>query len=180
MKWRPEDARAFLEVHHLAVRGLAAAYYPSEVIEAWAPWPITDEQVDFVRSNADGEYRLVAENGGRIVGIGCLVSRKNELRACYVLPSASRNSVGTAILRALERAAREQGATALEADGSLNSEPFYRSRGYEVCGRGEHVLNGGVRMACVRMRKDLGSPHASANDVGPRGPLELRGWKSSP
>ncbi len=34
---RQEDARAFLEVHHLAVRGLAAADYPAEVIEAWAP-----------------------------------------------------------------------------------------------------------------------------------------------
>jgi putative acetyltransferase len=152
---RPEDARAFLEVHHLAVRGLTAAEYPPEVIEAWAPWPITEEHVDFVRSNAEGEYRLVAENGGRIVGIGCLVVRKNELRACYVLPSATRNGVGTAILRALERAARHQGATVLEADASLNAEPFYRTNGYEVCGRGEHVLNSGVRMACVRMRKDL-------------------------
>ncbi len=154
---RPEDARAFLEVHHLAVRGLAAADYSSQVIEAWAPWPITAEHADFVRSNAEGEYRLVAENGGRIVGIGCLVARKYELRACYVLPSASRNGVGTATLRALERAARDQGATALEVDASLNAEPFYRSRGYEVCGRGEHVLNNGARMACVRMRTDLAS-----------------------
>jgi putative acetyltransferase len=151
---RPEDARAFLEVHHLAVRGLAAADYPPEAIEAWAPWPITDEHVDSIRSNADGEYRLVAEKDGRIVGIGCVIALKIELRACYVLPSASRNGVGTAILTALERAARDQGATALEADASLNAEPFYRSRGYEVCGRGEHVLNNGARMACVRMRKD--------------------------
>jgi putative acetyltransferase len=154
---RPEEARAFLEVHHSAVRGLATADYPPEVIEAWAPWPITDEHVDFVRSNAEGEYRLVAENGGRIVGIGCLVARKKELRACYVLPSASRNGVGTAILRALEHAARDQGATALDVDASLNAEAFYRSRGYEVCGRGEHVLNSGARMACLRMRKDFGS-----------------------
>ena len=154
---RPADAHAFLEIHHLAVRGLAAADYPPKVIEAWAPWPITAEHVDFVRSNADGEYRLVAEKGGHIVGIGCLVPRKNELRACYVLPSATRNGVGTAILTALELAARDQGATALEADASLNAEPFYRSRGYEVCGRGEHVLNNGVRTACVRMRKDFGS-----------------------
>ncbi len=124
----------------------------------------------FVLSNADGEYRLVAENGGRIVGIGCMVARKNELRACYVLPSASRNGVGTAILRALERAARDQGATALEADASLNAEPSYRSSGYEVCGRAEHALNNGARMACVRMRKDLRSPHAPAADAGPCGP----------
>jgi putative acetyltransferase len=163
---RAEDARAFLEVHHMAVRGLAAADYPSEVIEAWAPLPITDEHVDFVRSNAEGEYRVVAESDGRIVGIGCLVARKNELRACYVAPSACRHGVGRAILWALERAARDQGATALEADSSLTAEPFYRINGYEVCGRGEHVLNVGARMACVRMRKDLGPRDSPAVDPG--------------
>ena len=57
---RPADARAFLEVHHRAVRELAAADYPLDVIEAWAPLPITPEHVDFVRSTADREYRLVA------------------------------------------------------------------------------------------------------------------------
>ena len=74
---RPEDARAFLEVHHAAVRGHASKDYSSEVIEAWAPMPITAQQVEGVRSNPDGEYRLGAEIGGRLVGIG--VVQKNEL-----------------------------------------------------------------------------------------------------
>jgi putative acetyltransferase len=34
---RSEDARAFLDVHHAAVRGIAAKDYPLAVIEAWAP-----------------------------------------------------------------------------------------------------------------------------------------------
>jgi putative acetyltransferase len=152
---RPEEAGAFLEVHHKAVRALAATYYPSDVIEAWAPLPITAEQIDIVRSNADGEYRLVAEIDGEIVGIGCLVARNNELRACYVAPSASRKGVGSALLHEMERAAHDQGATELETDSSLTAEPFYRNHGYQVCGRGEHVLRNGLRMACVRMRKDL-------------------------
>jgi putative acetyltransferase len=37
---RPEDTRAFLEVHHAAVRGLASKDYSSEVIETWAPNPL--------------------------------------------------------------------------------------------------------------------------------------------
>ena len=109
---RPEDARAFLEVHHAAVRGHASKDYSSEVIEAWAPMPITAQQVEGVRSNPDGEYRLGAEIGGRLVGIG--VVQKNELRACYVTPSASRRGVGSALFREIERAAREQGTTYLE------------------------------------------------------------------
>jgi putative acetyltransferase len=152
---RPGDARAFLEAHHRAVRDLAAADYPLDVIEAWAPLPITAEHVDVVCSTADREYRLVAESEGEVVGFGCLVAENNELRACYVSPSASRKGIGSAILREIERAARDQGVEVLEADSSLTAELFYRSNGYEVCGRGDHVLNNGVRMACVKMRKEL-------------------------
>jgi len=158
----PEHALAFLETHHAAVRGLAAADYPRQVIDAWAPMPITPEHVEFVRLNADCEYRLVAELDGRIVGLGCLVARNNELRACYVAPPAGRKGVGSAILREIERVARGQGVAVLKADSSLTAEPFYRANGYEFCGRGEHVLNSGARMACVKMRKNLAARDSSA------------------
>jgi putative acetyltransferase len=152
---RPEDARAFLEVHHAAVRGLASKDYSSEVIEAWAPMPITAQHVEAVQSNPDGEYRLVAEIDGRLVGIGCIVAEKNELRACYVAPSVSRSGVGSGLLREIERAAREQGPTYLEAESSVTAEPFYSSNGYLVRGCSEHVLRNGQRMACVKMRKTI-------------------------
>ena len=152
---RPEDARAFLEVHHAAVRGLASKDYSSEVIEAWAPMPITTQHVEAVQSNPDGEYRLVAEIDGRLVGIGCIVVQKNELRACYITPSASRRGVGSALLREIERAAREQGMTYLEAESSLTAEPIYSSKGYLIRERGEHVLRNGQRMACIKMRKTI-------------------------
>jgi putative acetyltransferase len=161
---RPGDARAFLEVHHRAVRDLAAADYPLDVIEAWAPLPITAEHVDIVCSTAGHEYRLVAESEGEVVGVGCLVAKNNELRACYVAPLASRKGVGSAILREIERAARDQGIEVLEADSSVTAEPFYRNNGYEVCGRGEHVLNNGARMACIKMRKEL----AARDPSGPQ------------
>ena len=95
---RREDARNFLDVHHAAVRGLAARDYPPAVIEAWAP-AITDERIERFLANRDGELRLVAEIGGEIVGIGALVARASELRACYVAPAAARRGVGTAIVK---------------------------------------------------------------------------------
>ena len=161
-----EDARAFLEVHHRAVRELATDSYPSDVIEAWAPLPITDEHVRFVCSNAEQEFRLVAELNGEIVGIGCLLLQNNELRACYVLPAASRRGVGSAILPEIERSAYDRGSTTLRTDSSLNAELFYRSNGYEVHGRDEHVLSNGVRMACIRMRKDLARCQLSRSERG--------------
>jgi putative acetyltransferase len=154
-KMRPQHARSFLEVHHAAVRGLAAADYPPDVIEAWAPLPISDEAVDLVAAASPAQIRLVAESDGEIVGIGEIVPALNELRACYVVPKVARQGVGTALVRAIEQIARAHGLTHLQLDASLTSEPFYLSLGYEVRERGEHVLGAGLKMACVKMEKRL-------------------------
>ena len=94
---RPEEARRFLEIHHAAVREIAAKDYPVNVIEAWAPLPITDKAVEALRANHDNEIRLIAEIDGEAVGIGVLVVKNSELRACYVAPRATRKGVGSAV-----------------------------------------------------------------------------------
>jgi len=152
---RTEDARSFLEVHHAAVRGIAAKDYPPAVVEQWAPLPITEMQVEQVRANPDNEIRILAEINGDVVGLGAIVLAKNELRACYVVPAAARKSVGSVLVHALERIALEHGLEWLQLDASLTSEPFYLALGYEVRERGEHVLGSGQRMSCVKMRKNL-------------------------
>jgi putative acetyltransferase len=91
---RDDDARSFLEVHHAAVRRIAVRDYPSEVIEAWAPLPITQAVVEAVIANPEDEIRFLAERDGHIVGLACLVIANNELRACYVAPEEARTGVG--------------------------------------------------------------------------------------
>jgi putative acetyltransferase len=71
-----EHGRRFLEVHRAAVRGIAAKDYPTEVIEDWAGLPVTEQSIERFLSNPDDEIRLVAEIGGVVVGIGCLVAAK--------------------------------------------------------------------------------------------------------
>jgi putative acetyltransferase len=112
------------------VRGIAAKDYPREVIEGWAPMPVTDDAVDRVSANIENEYRLVPEIEGRVVGIRAAVFEIAELRACYVTPDAGRKDVGAALVN---------------------------RAGYEVVEPGEHVLRNGQRMARVKMRKDLGT-----------------------
>jgi GNAT superfamily N-acetyltransferase len=153
---RSEDAHAFLEVHHAAVRSIAVKDYPPAVIEAWAPMPVTEDAIVLVRANADKEFRLIAEVAGRVVGIGAAVFENLELRACYVAPDAGRKGVGSALVKAIEGAARAQRVRRLELDSSVTAEFFYRALGYEVLERGEHVLGNGQRMACVKMHKELG------------------------
>jgi putative acetyltransferase len=154
---RPDDAQAFLEVHHAAVRAIATKDYPPSVIEAWAPLPLTEDAVERVRKNVEKEYRLIAEVDGKIVGIGALVLEKAELRACYVAPEASRKGVGSALVREIERIACKRGLHYLILDSSVTAERFYASLGYEVRDRGEHILDSGRSMACVKMHKEIGS-----------------------
>lgn len=150
------DARMYLEVHHAAVRGIAARDYPPEVIEHWAPMPVTDESVRRFLVNPDEEILLVAEIDGVIVGIGSLVVANCELRACYVAPAAARKGVGSALLREIEHIARDHGLAYLQMDSSITAEPFYLHHGYSVRQRGEHTMRpSGRTMACVKMEKFL-------------------------
>jgi putative acetyltransferase len=136
---------------------MAARDYPPAVIEDWAPFPITDAAIELFLANPEKELRLVAEMDGEIAGVGAVVVEESELRACYVLPSAARKGIGSAIVREIERIARENGAASLHLVASMNSEAFYKTLGYRVQRRGEHVLKSGRRMACVKMRKVLRS-----------------------
>jgi putative acetyltransferase len=155
---RSEDARAFLDVHHAAVRGIAAKDYPLAVIEAWAPMPLTDDAIERGRANPDKEYRLIAEIEGRVVGIGAAVFEVAELRACYAsLLTRAGKVLGRRWSKRSNAPRASRGVRRLELDSSVTAESFYRREGYEVIERGEHVLRNGQRMACVKMRKDLGA-----------------------
>jgi putative acetyltransferase len=149
-----EEAALFVEIHHAAVRGLAATDYPIAVIEHWAP-PITAATIERFLSNRDRELRLIAELDRQPAGIGAIVVSKAELRACYVAPHAARRGVGSALVAELERIARAHRLEHLELESSITAEPFYSALGYNVVQRGELRISPTVRMASVTMRKPL-------------------------
>lgn len=117
--------------------------------------PINDETLNDLARNDDHEIRLIAELDGNPVAIGALILERSELRACYVSPEAARRGCGSALVREIERVARENGLTRLKLAGSLNAESFYAAHGYQVRERSEVILRNGHRMAAVWMEKDL-------------------------
>jgi putative acetyltransferase len=149
-----DEGRIYLEIVNRAIRGLAVGHYPPDIIEGWAV-PVSDESGRDLTLNHDHEIRLVAELDGSPAGIGALVVERSELRACYVSPDAARRGVGSALVREIERLARENGLTHLELAGSLNAEPFYAAHGYEVREKRDIVLRNGRRMAAVWMVRNL-------------------------
>ena len=151
----PDDARDALEAHHSAVRTTAARDYSAEIVEHWAPLPVTEKSVARFNANPDGEFRFVADQSGNVVGFAAIVVDKEELRACYVAPSAARQGVGRALIQKLEHTAREKGLKELNLHSSIMAHAFYTALGYDTVEWGEHVLGSGVSMACVFMRKTL-------------------------
>jgi GNAT superfamily N-acetyltransferase len=152
----PEESRTWLDIHHKAVRA-SAADYPTEVIEAWAPLPITDDQLEATRANPDGEIRIAALSNKTIVGIGAVISDRRELRACYVSPEAAGKGVGRAIVAKLEAIAWRQGARFLTVESTLTAQPFYERLGYKALRRSGRLLPSGVPIACIEMHKRLWS-----------------------
>jgi putative acetyltransferase len=152
---RIEDARGILEAHYSAVHETAAGAYPLEVRKAW-PMPVTPKRIDqYLKHALPNETTVVADVDGRIAGFGSIVAANGELRAVYVAAGFGRRGVGSALLRELERIAKEQGCRELHMDSSLTAAPFYRNRRYQEMERAEHTLSSGAKMACVRMRKVL-------------------------
>lgn len=117
--------------------------------------PVTDEAVKMALINPDGEVRVKAVVGHLMVGIGAVVPRLRELRACYVLPQWIRSGVGRAIVGELESIARAEGALFLIAQSSLTALSFYQSLGFVTIGQSDHFLSSGMPMAAVTLRKKL-------------------------
>ena len=152
-----DDAEAMLAVHRAAVRGTAAGFYDPAVIEDWGS-PLQPENVAGLaqRIRCGEEEAVIARDAaGRAVGFGSIVPRAHELRGLYVHPAHGRSGIGAMIVGELEGRARRHGLTELTLDASINAEAFYRRNGFQVEGRGEHVLPSGRRIACVHMRKQL-------------------------
>nr|QCL09344.1 acetyltransferase domain protein [Rhizobium rhizogenes] len=144
-----------MEVHHAAVLITAAKDYAPEIIEQWAPMPVSAGAISRFNANAENEVRFVAEVDGEVVGFAAIVPSNEELRACYVSPKAAGKGVGKALVVELERAAKQEGLAILRLNSSLTAHPFYEAMGYQTESRGEHVLGSGQRMSCIHMTKKL-------------------------
>ncbi len=148
-----------LKIHRRAIHETAAVDYPKEVLNAWGS-PLNDDDAPRTLAEFDaklerGQIVLVAEINGRLAGFGELKPEQNELVALYVNPDFGRQGVGSAILRELERIAREHTLPCLHMDASLTAVQFYEAHGFRALGQGTHRLRNGTYMACVNMRKNL-------------------------
>ncbi len=149
---RPEDAAAIMSVHQASVRGLCAAFYSDEQIDAWVGHKTPD---DYVRSVGAGERMWVAWHGPQALGFAA--QKGDEIRAVYVHPDGGGRGIGRRLLRAAEKAAWDDGLRSVHLDASLNAVPFYERMGYRGGPIAPHRLQNGTLIPSMPMSKDLGS-----------------------
>ena len=90
---------------------------------------------------------VVGRVDGRVVGTGRLllsyaVGTNAHIGRVAVLAEWRRGGIGTALMRALEGAARERGFAGITLAAQLPAIPFYERLGYEV--RGDVFLDAGI------------------------------------
>lgn len=71
-------------------------------------------------------------SGGRDARLLDPATERARIRAMYTHPAHVREGVGTAILEAAEKAAREEGFREIEMAATMAGKPFYLARGYIV------------------------------------------------
>jgi GNAT superfamily N-acetyltransferase len=78
-----------------------------------------------------------------------------KIRAFFVHPAWARRGVGTKILEACEKAARDTGFTRCEMGATLTGAKLFGARGYVARERIEVPLKNGEKLPVIRMEKHL-------------------------
>ena len=151
--------------HLDSIRSIGPAFYPPDVVEAWAAGLTADI---YVKAMEGGEAFFVAtgEIGGEPVVLGFSTHRVEDEQdgtSVYVRGAAARRGIGSALLRMAEEHALAHGATSIQIQASLAGAEFYRVNGFEEVGRGEALLMSGRSMPCVFMRKLLPGTRSSSD-----------------
>ena len=121
-------------------RSVYLSYASSLFIEALAPFET-----------------LVAETGGRLVGVAQIDPRTGVLRALFVDAGFQGQGVGRALLAAVESRARAAHCERLCGAMSLNAVEFYRRAGYRERGASGRLAGAPTRVPVLWMEKLLGS-----------------------
>lgn len=125
----------------------------AEIIDAWGAGLTRDL---YLMAMERGEKFWIAVGQKSVLGFSShRVDEHEHGPAIYVRGNAAGQGIGSALFRVAEDSAKRAGATSLSISASLAAVVFYRARGFEEVGRGEHRLQSGKPMPCVFMRKVL-------------------------
>lgn len=138
-----DDVNAMIEIFRSAVRIGARGDYTQEQLIAWAP---DDIDVSGWEAHYAGRQTFVAEIDGAAVGFTDLTP-DGHLNMLYVNSSHQNRGVASALVLALEGAARRQRIKRIYTEASITARRFFEHRGFiviapqVVSARGQEFIN---------------------------------------
>ena len=139
--YRPTDLDAVIAIFLGAVREIASRDYTPAQIDAWA-----QVDRDSWAPRRLGRPTWVAVIDRSAVGFADL-EPDGHLDMMFVHPAHQRAGVATALLNAIEAAARTQGLSRIFTEASITARSFFEQRGFSILSaqlvekRGEHLRN---------------------------------------
>ncbi|CAN7598826.1 GNAT family N-acetyltransferase [Caballeronia sp. LjRoot34] len=147
-RYEAADLDAVISVFLRSVRGVASRDYDAGQIAAWAQ---VDRDV-WSRRRLD-RPTWVGLIDGVIAGFIDLES-SGHIDMLFVDPASQRRGVASALLDAVENAARMQRLAVLDTDASITARPFFERHGFRVI-RSQDVVLRGQWLTNFRMEKQL-------------------------
>ena len=120
------DSHTVWRIHTEAIRSIEDDLYTRDEIENWARKHTPDGYAEPIAA----KRIFVAEVNGEVIGFGQFNFVTAVVERIYVLPSASGNGVGQALMREAERRAVAAGCPKLYLSSSLNAVTFYERCGF--------------------------------------------------
>lgn len=147
-RYEAADLDAVISVFLRSVRGVASRDYDAGQIAAWAQ---VDRDV-WSRRRLD-RPTWVGLIDGVIAGFIDLES-SGHIDMLFVDPASQRRGAASALLDAVENAARVQRLAILDTDASITARPFFERHGFQVI-RSQDVALRGQWLTNFRMEKQL-------------------------
>ena len=149
-KAREEDAKDACAVLRRSIEDLCVADHGGDpsAIQAWLANKTPENVLSWL--GAPGQHLVVAEEDGKILGVGAATSA-GEITLNYVSPDARFRGVSKAVLTALEAYLRERGRAQSTLSSTRTAHRFYQAAGYADAGNPQTW----GKLSCRPMAKTL-------------------------
>lgn len=154
----PSDADDIAVAHRDSIRSIGPRFYPPNVVDDWAEGLTA---AVYMKAMEGGEVFFIAkiDSKGTVLGFATeyCIDGSQHGTSVYVRGIAARRGIGSTLLRLAEAEAVAKGAKSIQVEASLAGVEFYKANGFEEVAHGETRLMSGRPIACVFMRKLLGT-----------------------